>query len=188
MMKIGLFGGSFNPPHRGHVYISNLAIKKLGLNQIWWIPTKRNPLKTKMVPDNFQYNFQSRLEQCRQITAGCPRIKVKDFESDSIYTVKLVTRLKSRYKACQFYWIMGADNLTNFHQWKDFRQLMKIVTFAVFSRKDFLLKYQKTKAYSVYKSFLDHGASVIDKKALRFLIFRAKNLDISSSQIRKENV
>jgi nicotinate-nucleotide adenylyltransferase len=193
MMKIGLFGGSFNPPHQGHVYISKLAIKKLGLNQLWWIPSKYNPLKKRVIFDD----FESRLKKCQQMTLGLPKIKVKNFKEDSVYTEELLTKLKFQYKNYQFYWIMGADNLVNFHRWKNFKKLIKMVIFVVFSRQSFLLKLRNSKAYNIYLGFLKNNPDKIANKTTnkisgknlpKFLIFRIKNLDISSTQIREKNV
>ena len=188
MMKIGLFGGSFNPPHQGHIYISELAIKKLGLNQLWWIPSKYNPLKKRVIFDD----FESRLKKCQQMTLGLPKIKVKNFKEDSVYTEELLTKLKAQYKNHQFYWIMGADNLVNFHRWKNFKKLIKMVSFVVFSRQNFLLKLKNSKAYNIYLGFLKNspnkGDKITGKNLPQFLIYRIKNLDISSTQIREKNV
>jgi nicotinate-nucleotide adenylyltransferase len=203
MMKIGLFGGSFNPPHQGHVYISELAIKKLGLNQLWWIPNKYNPLKKQVVFDD----FDSRFKKCQQMTLGSPKIKVKNFKNDSVYTEELLTKLKSKYKNHQFYWIMGADNLVDLHRWKNFKKLIKMVIFVVFSRQNFLSTLKSSKAYNIYQGFLKNNLNKPDKSPKtpdkisdkapnktsgqnlpRFLIFRIRNLDISSTQIRKRNV
>ncbi len=190
MMKIGLFGGSFNPPHQGHIYISELAIKKLGLKQLWWIPNKHNPLKKRVVFDD----FESRLQKCQQMTLGWAKIKVKNFRDDSVYTEELITKLQARYKNYQFYWIMGADNLVNFHRWKNFKKLIKMVIFVVFSRQNFLLKLKSSKIYNIYQAALKNNLNKsCDGKISvgtlpQFLIYRVKNLDISSTKIREKNV
>ena len=191
MMKIGLLGGSFNPPHQGHIYISRLAIKKLGLNQLWWIPNQSNPLKKWVVFDD----FESRFEQCQKITEGHPKIRVKNFRDSSIYTVELLAKLKSCHKNQQFYWIMGADNFATLHRWKHFNKLIKMVVFVVFSRQNFLSTCQKSKAYQIYKNFLKNSLnchldnSKVQGQGLpKFLIFRTKNLDISSTKMREKNV
>jgi nicotinate-nucleotide adenylyltransferase len=97
IMKIGLLGGSFNPPHHGHLHISNLAIKKLHLNQVWWIPTAHNPLKEKSI----YAPYVERLQKCENLTKAHPKIYVKKL--DEIYTVKLLQKLKKQYPTVEFF-------------------------------------------------------------------------------------
>ncbi len=160
-MKVGILGGSFNPAHQGHIYISNLAIKKLGLNQVWWIPTAKNPLKKAPYE-----NYQKRLNQCNLITKNNPKIKIK--EIDEIYTEKLVKKLKARYRNIDFFWIMGDESFVTLHLWKNFRRLLKLITFAVFSRETFSKIRQSKIFYTKPKA----------------LFFPTKTLKISSTAIR----
>lgn len=173
-MRIGLFGGSFNPPHQGHMHISNLAIKKLKLDQIWWIPTAHNPFKDKAIYENYRV----RCEKCLKLIQNNNKIRLKKI--DEIYTEKLVKKLQKQYKNYQFFWIMGADNLEKLHQWDYFRNLIKLLPLAIFSREKYLLKIRKTKAFIIYNSLKKDNNSLP-----KFLIFRTKNLDISSTEIRK---
>lgn len=175
-MKIGLLGGSFNPAHQGHIYISELAVQKLGLNQVWWVPTAQNPLKEKTVTP-----FITRFAACLEITKNYPKIHVKNFEADSFSTYKLVKKIKAQYPQAQFYFLMGADNLEKFHLWKNFLPLLKSIEFAVFSRANFLQKAQETRAMQVYSKLA--GASHLPKITL----FKTKNYDISSSEIRNNS-
>lgn len=159
-MKIGLLGGSFNPAHQGHIHISELALQKLGLNQVWWVPTAQNPLKKPVTTP-----YKKRLEDCLEITKNHPKIKVKNFEKYSIFTYDLVEKVKAQYPQVQFYFIAGADILPQFRQWKNHKRLLKMIKFAIFSRNS------------------------IDKTRFipqEFLIFRTKNCDISSSEIRNK--
>lgn len=165
-MKVGLLGGSFNPPHQGHIYISNLAIKKLGLNQVWWIPTAQNPFKDKSIYES----YENRLKKCQLLTKQSPKIHVKKF--DEIYTNILITELRSRYKNIEFFWLMGADNLEKFHQWEGFKKLIHQVPLIIFSRKNFLKKIKKTVSWKFISTS-------------KYKIFHTKNFDISSSEIRK---
>lgn len=167
-MKVGLLGGSFNPPHQGHIHISNLAIKKLGLNQVWWIPTLHNPLKNESIYEN----YQNRILRCEDITKSYPRILVKKFKE--IYTEKLLIRLKQKFPNIEFFWIMGADNLENFHRWKNFQKLAKTIPLIIFSRENFLQKIRKVKSWR----FIMFG---------NYKIFPTKNFDLSSSKIRKNS-
>lgn len=165
-MKVGLLGGSFNPPHQGHVYISELAIKKLGLNQVWWIPTKRNPLKDAKIYEA----YVGRIKKCEKLIQRHPKLKIQQF--DEIYTEKLIRRLRAKYKNIEFFWLMGADNLEQLHRWENFKRLISMIHLVIFSREKILLKVKKTRAWNFIKKN-------------RLSVFFTKNLDISSSQIRK---
>lgn len=165
-MKVGLLGGSFNPPHQGHIYISNLAIKKLGLHQVWWIPTAHNPFKEKSIYES----YENRIAKCQIITKPNPKIRIKKF--DEIYTNILITQLRARYKNIEFFWLMGADNLEKFHQWEDFKQLIHKVSLVIFSRENFLKKIKKTISWKFISTS-------------KYKIFYTKNFNISSSEIRK---
>lgn len=165
-MKVGLLGGSFNPGHQGHVYISEIAIKKLKLNQVWWIPTAQNPFKEKSIYES----YEKRVENCLALTSLNPKIRVKKI--DEIYTEKLVSRLRKKYPNIEFFWLMGADNLEKFHQWKNFKKLIHEIPFVIFSRENFLKKIRRIRIWKLI--FLTKS---------RF--FYIKNCDISSSKIRK---
>jgi nicotinate-nucleotide adenylyltransferase len=180
-MKVGLLGGSFNPPHQGHIYISNLASKKLGLNQVWWLPAIQNPLKEKLLKEKLlkekllkekllYENYAKRLQKCVKLTKANPKIYIK--RSAEIYTFNLVSRLQNRYKNIEFFWLMGADNLEKFHYWKNFKKLTARVPLVIFSREKFLRKITKTRSWK----FISLS---------KYKIFYTKNMDIASSQIKK---
>ncbi len=183
-MKIGLLGGSFNPAHLGHLHISKLATKKLRLNQIWWL-LNYNPFKEKSAYSS----EESRLQACETITKNDPQIKVKNIFSECIYTYDLVKKIKKKYPNCQFYWIMGADNLDKFHQWENFDRLIKEIEVVVFSRQEYLKKARETKALQLYFAKKKY-AKKIDKKIVKkktlpkISLNRTKNYDISSTQLR----
>jgi nicotinate-nucleotide adenylyltransferase len=164
-MKVGLLGGSFNPPHQGHLHLSNLAIKKLNLNQVWWIPTLKNPFKE----DSIYESYVSRVEKCEDLIRNYPKLRLKRFSE--IYTQKLIERLKKKYPNVEFFWIMGADNLEKFHKWKNFKELLKSIPIAIFSREKFLQHARKSRIFQL-------------KLQPKLLIFHTKNLDISSTKIR----
>lgn len=164
-MRVGLFGGSFNPPHQGHIYISKQAIKKLRLNQIWWIPTAHNPFKDKSIYDS----YENRLTKCENIIAKNRKIRLKKI--DEIYTYFLLQKLKARHKNIDFFWIMGADNLAKFHQWENFKKIVHGCSLAIFSRENFLKNIQKTKAWK-------------EISISKYKIFHTKNINISSTQLR----
>lgn len=177
-MRIGLFGGSFNPVHEGHIYIANKALKKLRLDQIWLLPTLQNPLKEKSATP-----YKQRLEACIKAIKNHPRILVKDFEKNSIFTHDLIKKIRASHINCEFVWIMGADNLNKFHQWKNYQLLIKLMEFAVFSRQEFLFKARAGKAFKLYEKYKVYGKG--NKKLPNISLIRVKNCDISSSEIRK---
>jgi nicotinate-nucleotide adenylyltransferase len=131
-MRIGLFGGTFNPPHAAHRAASLLAMKRLGLDRVWWLVTPGNPLKDQRnLPPTGQ-----RIAAARKI-ARHPRIVVTGLEAviNSRYTVKTVTFLRARCPAVRFVWIMGADSLKNFHRWRNWRRIAAMVPIAVIDRR-----------------------------------------------------
>jgi nicotinate-nucleotide adenylyltransferase len=162
-MKIGILGGSFNPPHQGHLHISKLAIKKLALNQLWWIPTLYNPHKK-----NYYESYQNRLNLCKQISKLEQKIIVKNYQQ--IYTIKLITRLQKKYPNYQFVWVMGADNFEKFHTWKNYQELIKSIPIAVFSRGYHLKKIRQSKAFNIYQNLKNsryHNQIITDEIYLK---------------------
>jgi nicotinate-nucleotide adenylyltransferase len=130
-MKVGLFGGTFDPPHEAHLGASLLAIKKLQLDRIWWLVTPGNPLKDTrgLAP------LASRVAKARAL-ARHPRIVVSDVEADidTSYTFETVTYLLAHCPGVHFVWIMGADNLRSFHRWQRWRGLTRLLPIAVVDR------------------------------------------------------
>lgn len=196
IMKIGILGGSFNPVHQGHVYIANLAIKKLGLNQLWMIPTAKNPLKS----DDGLKPYAQRLKACEEILKNHPKIRVKNFEKDSFFSYDLIKKLRVKHPKVQFVWIMGADNMYKFFEWKRVKLLVKLIDFAVFSRGENFIKMRQTKSFSLCHKSLPvkaKGAQFKDSQFRasqfkggankKFQFFNTKNYDISSSAIRNAN-
>ena len=130
-MRIGLFGGSFNPPHRGHVHATELALKRVGLDRVWWLVSPGNPLKeTRGLPP-----LASRMEAARAI-ARDPRIVVTGLEAEigTRYTYDTVAYLRRRCPGVRFVWIMGADILSQLPQWQRWRGIAELVPFAVIDR------------------------------------------------------
>lgn len=132
-MKIGLLGGSFNPPHMGHVQVSELALRRLQLDQLWWIVSPGNPLKDN---DNLPA-LPERLAMCRQIAAH-PDIRITAFESEFNlrYTADTLELLTRRRALANFVWIMGADNFANFYHWDRWRMIADLVPLAVIDRPE----------------------------------------------------
>ena len=147
-MRIGLLGGSFNPAHAAHRHISLAALKRLHLDQVWWLVSPSNPLKAKTkAPD-----LGDRVAAARAITRH-PRIVVTGFEGarakgaqGSVYTIDTVRFLKRRYPSVDFVWLMGADNLASFHRWRAWEKLFGLVPIAVLDRPGYRLKARASRA------------------------------------------
>src|SRR5688572_28185618 len=131
MKKIGLLGGSFNPAHRGHRRISLAAMEALGLDEVWWLVSPGNPLK----PARDMTPYEARLASAREQAKGT-RIKVSDFErqAETRYSVDTLAALKQRHPDHRFLWLMGADTVAQFHQWRSWRALAAMVPIAVIHR------------------------------------------------------
>jgi len=141
--RIGLLGGSFNPPHVAHRQISEIVLKRLGLDQIWWLVTPGNPLKARgdLAP------LAERLVLCRAMAKN-PRLVVTAFERDlpAAYTAGTLAFLKRRSPLVRFVWIMGADNLAGFHRWQRWREILTMVPVVVVDRPGWRLKALASKA------------------------------------------
>lgn len=130
-MRIGLFGGTFDPPHAAHRAACLLAMRRLGLDRVWWLVTPGNPLKdtSGLAP------LRQRVEAARAL-ARHPRIDVTDFEATlgSHYTFETISYLVRRCPGVHFVWIMGADNLRSFHRWQRWRDIAALVPIAIVDR------------------------------------------------------
>ena len=168
MKNIGLLGGSFDPPHKGHLYISSEAKKILKLDEIWWLVTPQNPLKI-----NKPTSYSERLRNCKSIIRNQP-IKVKEIEKkiNSKYSYQTIKYINEHYKNLNFFWLMGADNLINFHKWQKWKTISEKCNIIVFDRQG----YKK-------KSLNSTTFKRLNGKSLKFIEFNKVN--ISSSQIRK---
>ena len=185
MKHVGLLGGSFDPPHRGHLYISMEAKKILSLDEIWWLVTPQNPLKISKPA-----TYQERFKNCKKITKGTP-IKIKEIEKkiDSQFTYQTLNYILKHYSGIKFFWLMGADNLINFHKWQNWRKIFSEISIVIFKRHGYNNNALKSIAY---KKFL---TSKIKDKSLNKIHFQKlpswylvnnKEVKISSSEIRKQ--
>jgi nicotinate-nucleotide adenylyltransferase len=136
--RIGLLGGSFNPAHAGHLHISREALKRLGLDEVWWLVAPQNPLK----PVTGMAKLADRLAQARAMTDGDRRIRVLDLESrlGTHFTADTIAALQSRAPRTRFVWLMGADNLAQIRHWKDWQAIFARVPIAVFARPTYCRK------------------------------------------------
>ncbi len=135
-MCIGLLGGSFNPPHEGHAHITRLALRRLRLDRVWWLVTPGNPLKSL----TGLAALRARVEAARRLDVG--RVAVSDVEAQigSRFTYDTLHWLIRRAPGVHFVWIMGADNLRQFHLWRHWRAIVDLAPIAVIDRPGSTLK------------------------------------------------
>ena len=164
---IGLVGGTFDPAHKGHIAITKIAIKKLNLSKVLWIVTKKNPFK-----DNPYYSLSQRLKKAKEITKGIKKIQVihLDKRVNSSRSINIINYLVNRKKLKNIYFIIGVDNLINFHKWKDWKRIVKLTKLIVFSRKGYDRKGSKSTVTKYYKNkitFIKNRPIVISSTKLR---------------------
>ena len=130
-LRIGLLGGSFNPAHQGHLYVSRVALKQLGLDYVWWLVSPQNPLK----PSAGMAPMAIRAAQARKVAAH-PRIRVTTIEAGlgTRFTVDTVAALRRRFPHLDFAWLMGSDNLEQFRRWRRWPDIAAQVPIAVIAR------------------------------------------------------
>ena len=164
---IGILGGSFDPPHKGHLYVSKQSLKRLKLKKVIWAITKKNPFKNKPF-----FSFTMRKKMCQRIIKGNKKIQLRYYEDKlkSKSSISLVKFLK-KSKKYKIFFIIGSDNLINFHKWKNYKQLLKMSILVVFSRKGFDTKAKKSVIMKHLKS-----------KNIKF--FKNLKINVSSSQLR----
>ena len=146
--RIGLLGGSFNPAHRGHLHISLEALKRLDLDEVWWLVAPQNPLK----PVKGMAPFETRLASALALVRH-PRIAVTDLEArlGTRYTADTLAELRRRFPASRFVWLMGADNLAQIRHWERWRDVFRLAAVAVFDRPTYCLRALAGLAAQRYK-------------------------------------
>jgi nicotinate-nucleotide adenylyltransferase len=146
-LAVGLFGGSFNPPHAGHALVAEIALRRLALDQLWWIVTPGNPLKSarELAP------LGQRIALSEQIASN-PRIKVTAFEAAHHvrYTADTLALVRARNPGVDFVWIMGADSLRDFHRWQRWRGIMLTFPIAVIDRPGATLSFLSSVAAKTF--------------------------------------
>jgi len=167
-IRIGILGGTFDPAHKGHLEISLQAKKRFNLKNIIWAITKKNPFKNES-----RTNLRSRTQFAKKLIGKNNYIKVKFYE-DKIASNKTINLIKhlNKDKKFEIYFIMGADNLINFHKWHKWKSILKECNILVFDRQGYKTKSLKSVTFNV-----------TNKKDLTFINF--KKVNISSSQLRK---
>ena len=185
MRRIGLLGGSFNPAHRGHRQISLAAMEALDLDEVWWLVSPGNPLKegaADMAP------YGARLASARAM-ARRARIRVSDFEAraGTRYTIDTVRKLRRRYPKDRIIWLMGADTVAQFHQWKHWRKLAESLPIAVISRPGYDLRVHAARAMGWLRRFVRPSSQArqwTDWSAPAILLLRLPPDPTSATAIR----
>lgn len=180
---VGLLGGSFDPAHEGHVHITRTALKRFGLDRVWWLVSPANPLKKRGPAP-----LADRMARARQVMQH-PRVEVTDIESrlGTRYTAETVAALQARYPAVRFVWLMGADNLAQFHRWQDWRWIMDNVPVGVLARPNDRISARLSKAARVYREAMLQGraSEVLGRgDAPRWCFVNIPMSDASSTAIR----
>ena len=183
-MRIGLLGGSFNPPHLAHRAISLFAIKRLKLDRVWWLVTPGNPLKDL----GGLHDLDARADAARKM-ADDPRIDVSCLESviGTRYTVDTISYLRRRASGLRFVWIMGADNLAQFHRWQNWRRIASEMPIAVIDRppQSFrALAAPAAQALARYRLPENQAVRLADQHAPAWVFLTGMKLNLSSTGLR----
>jgi nicotinate-nucleotide adenylyltransferase len=183
-MRIGLFGGSFNPPHEGHRLASLVALKRLELDRIWWLVTPGNPLKdTGGLP-----SLNIRMAAARKLSAH-PRIAVSGIEAaiGMRYTVDTIRYLKRRCPGVRFVWVMGADNLLDLPRWRRWHELIDLVPIAAVDRPGSTWRalHGGAGALLAPRRLREHDARLLpDRPAPAFVYLHGPRSPVSSTALR----
>lgn len=146
---IGLLGGSFDPAHQGHVHITHEALKRFGLDRVWWLVSPGNPLKEKGPAP-----LSQRLIRARSVMQH-PRVEITDIETrlGTRYTAQTLAGLRRLYPKVRFVWLMGADNMAQFHLWQDWRGIIESVPIGVLARPGQRISARMSRAAGLYAPY-----------------------------------
>ena len=166
--SFGILGGSFDPAHQGHLVISKIAIKKFRLKKVLWIITEQNPFKTKSF-----YSLSQRMAKAKKLTNKIKKIQVVHYEKaiNSSRSINTINYLINKKKLKNIHFIIGSDNLINFHKWKSWKKIVKLSKLIVFSRKGYDKKGKKSKVAKFLKN--------------KIIFVNNKPVPISSTKLRK---
>ncbi len=182
--RIGLLGGSFDPPHAGHALVTRRALTAFGLDAVWWLVSPGNPLKR-----HGPAAMARRIAACRALMRH-PRVHVTGIEAQlrSRYTADTLDALRARYPGVRFVWLMGADNLTGFHRWDRWRDILRDTPVGVLARPGQQVRAGLSPAA---RAFADRRApgwaahGLADGLRARWALLPGPMTDLSSSAIRR---
>ena len=187
--KIGLLGGSFNPPHIGHITIAETALKRLNLDQIWFLVTPGNPSKI----NNKLPSLSSRVNKLKNFIYNKHRIKITTCEClfKSFYSINIIKKLVNQYPYLKLVWIIGVDNIKNFHKWKKWRNIAKLLPIAIISRPGYIFSIISsifTQAYEDYRFPEEKSDLFVMQSAPSWILLNIKLVYISSTYLRNKNI
>ncbi len=183
-LRIGLLGGSFNPAHEGHRQASLTALKRLGLDQVWWLVTPGNPLKdNRALPQ-----LAGRMAQAR-LVARHPQIAITGIEArlGTRFTAETLSRLTTRYPGVRFVWLMGSDNLAQFHRWQNWRGIARMMPIGVIDRPGSTHKAVRSRAgvaLSRWRLDESDGLLLPTEPAPAWMFLHGRRSDASSTALR----
>lgn len=167
---VGLLGGSFDPAHEGHVHITRAALERFGLDRVWWLVSPGNPLKTRGPAP-----MLDRLRAARAVMEH-PSVSVTHIEADlgTRYTAETIAALQARYVGVRFVWLMGADNLAQFHLWQDWQEIMARVPVGVLARPGDRISARMSRAARMYREdrLIGRAAQLLGQSAGAQMVVR----------------
>ena len=168
--SVGILGGSFDPPHKGHLTISKIAIKKVKLDRVLWAVTNKNPFKK-----NPFYSLSQRIKLTKKITRNTKKIQIVHLDKiiKSSRTINMINYLIKKKKIKNIFFIIGSDNLITLHKWKSWKKIVKLSKLIVFSRKGYDRKGKKSKVVRYLKN--------------KIIFINNKPIIISSTNLKKKN-
>ena len=168
--SVGILGGSFDPPHKGHLAISKIAIKKVKLDRVLWAVTNKNPFKK-----NPFYSLSQRIKLTKKITRNTKKIQIVHLDKiiKSSRTINMINYLIKKKEIKNIFFIIGSDNLITLHKWKSWKKIVKLSKLIVFSRKGYDTKSKKSKVAKYLKN--------------KIIFIKNKPIIISSTNLRKKN-
>ena len=186
--RIGLFGGTFNPPHRGHRHVAVAALKRLGLDEVWWMVTPGNPLKSgaDLPPLQRRVALTERFAQH-------PRMRVTAFESaiGTPFSAEAIRHARARRPGVKFVWVMGADNLASLHRWQNWRTILRLMPVAVVGRPGAAmapLSAPASRAFSRYRLPEVMATGLADQKPPAWVFLHVPLDPLSSTALRSGSI
>lgn len=179
-MVIGLLGGSFDPAHEGHVHITREALKRFGLDRVWWLVSPGNPLKTEGPAP-----LAARIARARTVMRD-PRVVITGIEEKigTRYTAETLERLTALYPGVRFVWLMGADNLAQFHRWDRWQRILALAPVGVLARPGSNIRAQLSVAARVFPAARVEAGQLARSAPPAWAFALMPQSDLSSSQIR----
>jgi nicotinate-nucleotide adenylyltransferase len=184
-LRVGLYGGSFNPPHGGHRHVTLLALQRLRLDRVWWIVTPGNPLKT-----HDELAATGERVAAAEAVARHPRIVVTGFEEalGVRYTVETLSYLVRRCPGVSFVWIMGADNLAGFHRWLGWRAIAELMPICIVDRPGWTLRATRSRAavaLGPYRRDETDAPLLAELQAPAWVFLHGPRSNLSSTELRR---